>query len=78
MKDLHDDNQTAKEQRYASVAKGKTGFTAILLDCHDIDAKIEAQLSRLDSLKKQQIAKVELEPEPTPRLGDRDPKCCAN
>ena len=70
-KDLQDDDWTAEEQRYASVAEGETGFIAVLLDCHDMKAKIDGQLSRLNSLKKQHIATVELEP--APRLDDRDP-----
>ena len=71
LKDLQGDDRTAEEQTYASVAEGETCFIAVLLDCHYMEAKIETQLSRLDSLKKQHIAKVELEP--APRLGDKDP-----
>ena len=71
LKDLQPDDRTAVEQTYASVAEGKTCFIAVLLDCHDMEAKIETQLSRLDSLKKQHIAKVELEL--APRLGEKDP-----
>ena len=71
LKDLQDDDRTAEEQIYASVAEGETGFIAVLLDCYDMEVKIETQLSRLDSLKKQHIAKVELEP--APRLGEKDP-----
>ena len=70
MKDLQSDDRTAEEQIYASVVEGETGFIAVLLDCHDMEAKIETQLSRLDSLKKQYIAEVELEP--APRLGEKD------
>ena len=47
LKDLQDDDRTAEEQRYAFVAEGETGFIAVLLDCHDMEAKIEAHLSDL-------------------------------
>ena len=59
-----------QKYRDASVAEGETGFIAVLLDCHDMEVKIDGQLSRLDNLKKQQIATVELEL--ALRLGNRD------
>ena len=48
MKDLQDDDRTAEEQIYASVVEGETGFIAVLLDCHDMEAKIEPNF--LDSI----------------------------